>query len=81
MQSKRRRIDGVGSADSFSNRMLDANEYINLVLTSLGYEDVSDGIKKELVSFVLSWIEQVTKQVSVDDKEILPYNVRFISAL
>lgn len=71
----------MGSADSFSNRMLDANEYINLVLTSLGYEDVSDGIKKELVSFVLSWIEQVTKQVSVDDKEILPYNVRFISAL
>lgn len=71
----------MGSADSFSNRMLDANEYINLVLTSLGYEDVSDGIKKELISFVLSWIEQVTKQVSVDDKEILPYNVRFISAL
>lgn len=69
------------SADSFSNRMLDANEYIHLILTSLGYEDVSDGIKKELVSFVLSWIEQVTKQVSVDDKEIFPYNVRFVSAL
>lgn len=81
MQSKRRRIDGVESADSFSNRMLDANEYIHLILTSLGYEDVSDGIKKELVSFVLSWIEQVTKQVSVDDKEIFPYNVRFVSAL
>lgn len=81
MQSKRRRIDGVESVDSYSNRMLDANEYINLILTSLGYEEVSDGIKKELIWFIRSWIEQVTKPVPLNDKEFYPFNVRFLSAI
>ena len=56
-------------------RILDANAYMECILSSLGYDDVSKEIKSEFELFIKQWIEEITKTITINDTEIILYNV------
>ena len=55
MEEKRRRVIS-GRSDRMKE--LDIPAYINLVLTALGYEDVTDDIKEEFIVFIQEWMKE-----------------------
>lgn len=75
MEEKRRRVIS-GRSDRMKE--LDIPAYINLVLTALGYEDVTDDIKEEFIVFIQEWMKEFSKTVTIEDNEIRVYDV-FVS--
>lgn len=75
MDSKRRRIC---SNKGDLHCQLDAKSYISLILTSLGYEDVSNEIKDELESFVQEWMKQFSNTITIKNIDTKVYDVYYI---
>ena len=84
MDLKRKKTDDNTIADmgrKQQSRILDANEYMDCILSSLGYDDVSKEIKSEFELFIKQWIEEITKTITIKDTEIILYNVMNIYCL
>ena len=72
MEEKRRKVT---SGRSEWKKELDIPDYINLVLTALGYEDITQDIKDEFIFFIQEWMKEFSKTVTIQDSEIRVYDV------
>ena len=75
MESKRRKISSLSTRNQDEDSFLDSISYMQLILNSLGYNDVSDSVKEEFVSFINQWIEDLSKTVTVGDQNLILFEV------
>lgn len=75
MESKRRKISSLSTRNQDEDSFLDSISYMQLILNSLGYNDVSDSVKEEFASFINQWIEDLSKTVTVGDQNLILFEV------
>ena len=75
MESKRRKISSLSTRDQDVDSFVDAISYMQVILNSLGYNDVSDSVKEEFASFINQWIEDLSKTVTVGDQNLILFEV------
>ena len=75
MESKRRKISSLSKRNQDEDSFLDSISYMQLILNSLGYNDVSDSVKEEFASFIKQWIEDLSKTVTVGDQNLILFEV------
>lgn len=75
MESKRRKISSLSTRNQDEDSFLDSISYMQVILNSLGYNDVSDSVKEEFASFINQWIEDLSKTVTVGDQNLILFEV------
>lgn len=75
MESKRRKISSLSTRNQDVDSFLDAISYMQVILNSLGYNDVSNSVKEEFASFIHQWIEDLSKTVTVGEQTIILFEV------
>ena len=75
MESKRRKISSLSTRNQDEDSFLDSISYIQVILNSLGYNDVSNSVKEEFASFIYQWIEDLSKTVTVGDQNLILFEV------
>lgn len=75
MESKRRKISSLSTRNQDEDSFLDSISYMQVILNSLGYNDVSDSVKEEFASFINQWIEDLSKTVTVGDHNLILFEV------
>ena len=75
MESKRRKISSLSTRNQDEDSFLDSISYMQVILNSLGYNDVSDSVNEEFASFINQWIEDLSKTVTVGDQNLILFEV------
>ena len=75
MESKRRKISSLSTRNQDEDSFRDSISYMQVILNSLGYNDVSDSVKEEFASFINQWIEDLSKTVTVGDQNLILFEV------
>ena len=75
MESKRRKISSLSTRNQDEDSFLDSISYMQVILNSLGYNDVSNSVKEEFTSFIHQWIEDLSKTVTVGDQNLILFEV------
>ena len=70
---KRQRAEALG--DEMKREGLSVADYVETVFHSLGYDQVSSGVKEQFVRAIQKWIHAVSTSFTKDGKEYPLYHV------
>ena len=77
VKAKRRRVETEEwSAEEEEN--VSVHTYVNYILRALGYDEITDEIKKKIEQFVEGWVERISSAFVRNGKEYYPYDVLLI---